>query len=90
MMDFQDFKDAVDYQIDNATDTLYDERNVLDLRVGRHPYKVNVDNDIFATNDIRSAYDFVKDAEEWYVDVYENFAGENYAEFTGFAVASRK
>lgn len=88
MMDFQDFKDAVDYEIGNALDTLYDERNVLDLRVGRYPYKVNVDNDIFAIDDIRSAYDFVKDAEEWYVDVYENFVGENYAEFTGFAVAS--
>ena len=47
-------------------------------------------NDIFAIDDIRSAYDFVKDAKEWYVDVYENFVGENYAEFTGFAVVSWK
>ena len=88
MMDFQDFKDAVDYQIGNATDTLYDERNVLDLRVGRFPYKVNVDIDVFSITEINDVYDFIKDAEEWYVDVYENFVGENYAEFTGFAVAS--
>lgn len=87
-MTFEDFKDALDYQIDNAFNSRYDERNVLDLRVSRSPYKVNVDNEVFGITEVKEAYDFVKDSEEWYVDIYENFVGENYAEFTDFAVAS--
>lgn len=88
MMTFEDFKDALDYQIDNAFNSRYDERNILDLRVSRSPYKVNVDNEVFGITEVKEAYDFVKDADEWYVDIYENFVGENYAEFTDFAVAS--
>lgn len=87
-MTFEDFKDALDYQIDNAFNSRYDERNILDLRVSRSPYKVNVDNEVFGITEVKEAYDFVKDADEWYVDIYENFVGENYAEFTDFAVAS--
>lgn len=87
-MTFEDFKDALDYQIDNAFNSRYDERNALDLRVSRSPYKVNVDNEVFGITEVKEAYDFIKDADEWYVDIYENFVGENYAEFTDFAVAS--
>jgi hypothetical protein len=61
---------------------------VLDLRASRSPYKVNIDNEVFALSEVREAYDFIKDAEEWFVDIYENYVGENYAEFTDFAVAS--
>lgn len=87
-MTFEEFKDALLYEIDNATDMLDDERNVLDIRAGRYPYKVNEDIDIFCLSDIHDVWEFVKDAEEWYVDIYENYAGENCAEFTGFAVTS--
>jgi hypothetical protein len=87
-MTYEEFKDALLYEIENATDMLDDEKNVLDLRAGRYPYNVIKDVDIFSLHDIHDAWEFVKDAEEWYVDVYENYAGENYAEFTGFAVVS--
>lgn len=87
-MTFEDFKDALDYQIDCAYNTRYDERNVLDLRASRSPYHVWDDNEVFGLSEVREAYDFIKDAEEWFVDVYENYVGENYAEFTDFAVAS--
>ena len=88
MMEYTDFYKAIRHEIDNALTELHDKRNVLDLRASRSPYDVWDDNEVFATSEIREAYDFIKDAEEWYVDIYENFVGENYAEFTDFAVAS--
>lgn len=87
-MTFEEFKDALDYQIACAQNTLCDERNVLDLRASRHPYRVIEDNEVFGLSEVREAYDFIKDAEEWYVDIYENFVGENYAEYADFAVVS--
>lgn len=50
----------------------------LDLRAQRDPYRVNVDQDIFGLCDAEMdrAYDFVKDANEWYVDIYANFPDE--------------
>lgn len=54
------------------------EGYTLDLRASRSPYRVNEDNDIFGLCDAEMdrAYDFVKDAEEWYVDVYANTPDE--------------
>ena len=83
----EQFRERVLKEIEYAQSECYPQ-NVLDLRVSRHPYRVNEDNEVFSISEIDDAYDFIKDAEEWYVDVYENFVGENYAEFTDFAVAS--
>ena len=51
----------------------------LDLRASRSPYRTNEDNDIFGLCDkeLDRAYDFVIDAEEWYVDVYANTPDED-------------
>jgi hypothetical protein len=84
----KEFTERVLKEIEGAKEDLYDEKNVLDLRVARYPYKVNEDNDIYACSDIDDAYEFVKDAEEWYVDVYENLYGKNEAVYTGFCVCS--
>lgn len=55
----------------------------LDLRVSRHPYRAIADYDIFGLCDaeLNRAYDFVKDAHDWYVDIYAN--GEYEAYWTG-------
>lgn len=87
-MTFEEFEKRILDEIESATNDLYDKRNVLDLRASRYPYDTIRDNDIFDTAFIYDAWHFVKDAEEWYVDVYENYAGENLAEYTGFSVAS--
>lgn len=62
----------------------------LDLRAFRHPYIVNEDNEIFGINELDEAYDFVKDSEEWYVDIYVNTPDEfgGHADFTGEALTS--
>lgn len=74
--------------IEKAKANIYDERNPLDLRAARSPYDAHEDLEIFMLDQIDQAYEFIKDSDEWYVDVYENFVGANYAEFTGHAVIS--
>lgn len=87
-MTYEQFKEQLLQEIEDATKDRYNEKNVLDLRVERKPYDTWKDNDIFCISDIEDAWEFVKDAEEWYVDIYENYVGENYAEYTGYSVAS--
>lgn len=87
-MTFEQFNERILNEIEGATLDLCDERNVLDLRAFRSPYDAWEDNNIYCLSEIQDAWEFVKDADEWYVDVFENFAGENYAEYTGFSVAS--
>lgn len=86
-MTLEQFSERISQEVESAKEIL-DEGNVLDLRAGRSPYDVIEDNAIFGLCEAKEIYDFVKDSEEWYVDVYENFVGANYAEFTGFAVVS--
>ena len=62
--------------------------NTLDLRVNRTPYHAIRDYTICSIDDIESAWEFIKDAEEWYVDIYENMVSEGRAEFADYAVAS--
>lgn len=75
-------------QIALAERDRYDERNALDLRAHRTPFNPVNDIEIFSLDQFKEVWDFVKDSEEWYVDIYENYIGENYAEFTDCAVAS--
>lgn len=88
-MTYGEFKDSVLYELDKAEKELLNEQSILDLRVFRHPYKTNVDNAIFCVNDIHDAWEFVKNAREWAVDVFENIYKEGetpYAEYTGCSV----
>lgn len=64
--------------------------NPLDLRVARNPFHAIKDNAVFCAYppEYDKIWSFVKDAEEWYVDVYENFIGENCAEYIGLSVCS--
>ena len=87
MMTLEQFSERISQEVESAKEIL-DEGNVLDLRAGRSPYHPWEDLDVFSLDDVADIYDYVKDSEEWYVDVYENFVGENRAEFTGFAVVS--
>ena len=52
----------------------------LDLRISRHPHRVNEDYGIYGLCDAEMdrAYDFVKDAHDWFVDIYENAEDEAY------------
>lgn len=86
-MTLEQFSERISQEVESAKEILTDG-NSLDLRAGRSPYDVIEDNAIFGLCEAKEIYDFVKDSEEWYVDVYENFVGENCAEFTGFAVVS--
>lgn len=58
---------------------------VLDLRVERAPYDVRHDNAIFSLKEIDDAYDFVKDSDDWFVDIYDNVPDEcgGHANYTG-------
>ena len=84
----KEFTERVLQEIEGAKEDLYDEKNVLDLRVARYPYRVNEDNEVFATSEVEDAYEFIRGAEEWYVDIYENLYGENQAVYTDFCVCS--
>lgn len=63
--------------------------HVLDLRVERAPYSQE-NKAIFSINELDLVFDYVKDSEEWFVDIYENvwFGKTGTAEFTGIALLS--
>lgn len=86
-MTLEQFNERIGQEVGCAKEYL-DKGNVLDLRAGRSPYHPWDDLEVFSLDEVADIYDFVKDSEEWYVDVYENIVGENRAEFTGFAVVS--
>ena len=88
--DFWAFKHNVVRCTRQAIDKVTDDNNVIDIRIHRYPYHPVNDIEIFsiAPLDHQAMWDFVKDADEWYLDFYENFAGENYAEFMDISVAS--
>lgn len=87
-MTLEEFKNIARMLIAHAESRLDDDLNVLDLRAGRFPYDTTEDLAIFCTHDLEDAYNFVKDAEEWYVDIYENFHGKNMAEYVNLSVVS--
>lgn len=90
-MTYKEFKDSVVNAIVDAERTL-GEGNIFDLRVFRAPYKTNIDNAIFMVCEIQDAWDFVKDSEEWFIDIYENVFDEDgfgHAEYTDFTIWSK-
>lgn len=87
-MTYREFEDSVFYEIEKAEKEM-NKDSVLDLRVFRYPYKTNIDNAIFCIADIHDAWEFVKDAREWSVDIFENIYEDGqtpYAEYTGSSV----
>lgn len=86
-MDKEAFKVALLNQIEKAKEE-QTEGAVLDLRAGRSPYKVNKDSGIFSLNEIDDVYEFIKDSEEWFVDIYENIPDMNSAFYFGRSIVS--
>lgn len=85
-MIYDKFKEEILNMIENGVDS----QNVYDMRAWRSPYDTFEDYETFAISQIDDVYEFVKDADEWYVDLYENFTINNIgcAEYTGYSVVS--
>lgn len=70
------------------TAELKENKLPLDFRAFRHPYDAWSDHGIYEFKDIEQMWDFVKDAEDWFIDIYENWVEDNRAEYVGRCVAS--
>lgn len=84
-MEKKEFTEKVNEQLALAEKAKNSSENVLDLRVTRYPYYFD-DTKIFSRHQICEVYEFIKDAPNWYVDIYENLAGENMAVYTDYSV----
>lgn len=73
-------------QIALAESEKLNKRNVLDLRGARCPYHPVDDTFITEIDNLDFVWDFLKDAEEGYVDIYENLNEEGCAEYTDYGV----
>ena len=85
-MEKQEFIALLKEQIAIAESEKSDKRNVLDLRGTRYPYKSWDDSFVTEIDDLDFVWEFLKDAKEGYVDIYENLYEEEYAVFTDCAV----
>lgn len=85
-MTYETFREEMLNVIENGADS----QEVYDFRAWRSPYDTIEDYATFDLKQIDEVYDFVKDADEWYVDLYENFTinGIGCAEYTGYSVTS--
>ena len=86
-MQRNEFMALLKAEIDRA-ESKKGENNVLDLRGFRFPQESWKDEWIGNITALEDAWEFVKDAEEWYIDIYENLHEEEYAVFTDCAVCS--
>lgn len=85
-MTFEEFRSLLQEQIDGAELNKDSQNNVLDLRAFKAPYDGWENQGIYCTNEIEEAWEFIKDSEEWFIDIYENIQGANTAVFTDFAL----
>lgn len=85
---FERFKNKLSLQLKRAHDELENDDNLVDIRAYRYPYDPKNDIAIFCAYPpkFEEIWNFVKDAEEWSVELYENLA--NGAEFMDRAVTS--
>ena len=81
-MEKQKFITKLKEQIALAEKEKLDERNVLDLRGERYPCHPVDDSFVTEIDNLDFVWEFLKDAEEVYVDIYENIYGEEYAVYT--------
>ena len=85
-MEKQKFITQLKEQIALAEKEKLDKRNVLDLRGARYPYHPVDDSFVTEIDDLDFVWEFLKDAEEGYVDIYENLNEEGYAAYTDYGV----
>ena len=84
-MEKKEFIKRVKEQLELAKNDMSSERNVLDIRVSRHPYCVD-DDAIFLPSELDSAYEFIKDSSLWYLDIYENIEEEGIAVYLDHSI----
>lgn len=85
-MEKQEFITRLKEQIALAEREKLDKRNVLDLRGARYPYHPVDDSFVTEIDDIDFVWEFLKDVEDGYVDIYENLNEEGYATYTDYGV----
>lgn len=71
------------------TEVKKESDHVLDLRIEKTPW-CQQNKAIFSISEMDSAFEYIKDSQEWFVDIYENvwFGKTGTAEFTGIALLS--
>lgn len=85
-MTYEEFCKLLQGQIDGAERVKESPDNVLDLRAFKAPYDLWKNQGIYCISEIQDAWEFVKDSDEWFIDIYENFRDAGYSEFTDFAI----
>ena len=85
-MEKQAFITLLKEQIALAESEKSDKRNVLDLRGARYPYHPVDDSFVTEIDDLDFVWEFLKDAHDGYVEIYENLHEAGYAVFTDCAV----
>lgn len=85
-MEKQEFITLLKEQIAIAESEKSDNRNVLDLRGTRFPCQSQDDYFVTEIDDLDFIWEFLKDAKEGYVDIYENLYEEEFAVFADCAV----
>lgn len=85
-MEKQKFITQLREQIALAGKEKLDKRNVLDLRGARYPYHPVDDSFVTEIDNLDFIWEFLKDAEEGYVNIYENLNEEGYAAYTDYGV----
>ena len=87
-MDKATFIERISKEYKYAISNLDKPNNTIDLRASWYPYRTNIDNWDGVMDNVEELWEKIKDAEEWYVDLYENDLDEYRAEFTDCCVAS--
>lgn len=85
-MEKQKFITQLKEQIALAESEKLDKRNVLDLRGARYPYHPVDDSFVTEIDNLDFVWEFLKDANDGYVEIYENLHEAGYAVFTDCAV----
>lgn len=85
-MEKQAFITLLKEQIALAESEKLDKRNVLDLRGARYPYHPVDDSFVTEIDNLDFVWEFLKDAHDGYVEIYEKLHEAGYAVFTDCAV----
>lgn len=72
-MEKQEFITKLKERIALAESEKLDKRNILDLRGARYPYQSYDDYFVTEIDNLDFVWEFLKDAKEGNVDIYENF-----------------
>ena len=86
-MEKQEFITQLKEQIALAESEKLDKRNVLDLRGARYPYHPVDDSFVTEIDNLDFVWEFLKDANDGYVEIYENLNEAGYAVCTDYGVS---